>query len=43
MKHGEIAKVFEHMYAGKSRLLRPGDTVRVEIEDVGSLENTVVE
>jgi len=43
VKHGEIAKVFEHMYAGKSRLLRPGDTVRVEIEDVGSLENTVVE
>lgn len=42
VKHGEIAKVFEHMYAGKSRLLRPGDVVRVEIEGVGSLENPVV-
>ena len=43
VKHGEIGKVFEHMYAGKSRLLRAGDIVRVEIEGVGALENPVVE
>ena len=42
VKHGEIAKVFEHMYAGKSRLLRPGDGVKIEIEKVGTLENPVV-
>jgi len=41
VKHGEIDKVFAHMYAGKSRLLRPGDTVRIEIESVGCLENPV--
>ncbi len=41
VKHGEIAKVFVHMYAGKSRLLRPGDVVRIEIEGVGCLENPV--
>lgn len=41
VKHGEIAKVFVHMYAGKARLLRPGDSVRVEIEGVGQLENPV--
>ena len=41
VKHGEIAKVFVHMYAGGSRLLRPGDTVAVEIEGVGRLENKV--
>jgi len=41
VKHGEIAKVFEHMFAGKSRLLRPGDTVKIEIEKVGTLENSV--
>lgn len=42
VKHGEIAKVFEHMYAGKGRLLRPEDRIRVEIEKVGVLENPVV-
>ena len=41
VKHGEIAKVFVHMYAGKARLLRPGDTVTVDIEGVGRLENHV--
>jgi 2-keto-4-pentenoate hydratase/2-oxohepta-3-ene-1,7-dioic acid hydratase in catechol pathway len=30
------------MYAGGSRLLRPGDTVVVDIEGVGQLENSVV-
>jgi 2-keto-4-pentenoate hydratase/2-oxohepta-3-ene-1,7-dioic acid hydratase in catechol pathway len=42
VKHGEIHKVFEHMYAGKARLLRPGDRVVVDIEGVGRLENTVM-
>jgi 2-keto-4-pentenoate hydratase/2-oxohepta-3-ene-1,7-dioic acid hydratase in catechol pathway len=42
VKHGEIQKVFVHMYAGGSRLLRPGDVVRVDIEGVGELENPVV-
>ena len=42
VKHGEIAKVFEHMYAGKARLLRPGDRVVVEIPGIGRLENDVV-
>jgi 2,4-diketo-3-deoxy-L-fuconate hydrolase len=41
VNHGEIGKVFAHMYAGKSRLLRPGDIVKVEIEGIGSLENGV--
>jgi 2-keto-4-pentenoate hydratase/2-oxohepta-3-ene-1,7-dioic acid hydratase in catechol pathway len=41
VKHGEIDKVFVHMYAGKARLLRPDDTVAVEIEGVGRLENKV--
>ena len=41
VKHGEIDKVFENMYAGKARLFKPGDTVAVEIEGVGRLENTV--
>ncbi len=41
VNYGEIGKVFEHMYAGKSRLLRSGDVVRVEIEGVGVLENPV--
>jgi len=41
VKHGEIHKVFEHMYAGKSRLLAPGDTIVVDIEGVGRLENAV--
>jgi len=41
VKHGEIAKVFENMYAGKARLLEPGDVVRIEIEGVGALENPV--
>jgi 2-keto-4-pentenoate hydratase/2-oxohepta-3-ene-1,7-dioic acid hydratase in catechol pathway len=42
VKHGEIQKVFVHMYAGGSRLLRTGDTVVVDIEGVGQLENPVV-
>jgi 2-keto-4-pentenoate hydratase/2-oxohepta-3-ene-1,7-dioic acid hydratase in catechol pathway len=29
------------MYAGKARLLQPHDTVAVEIEAVGRLENKV--
>lgn len=41
VKHGEIHKVFEHMYAGKSILLKPGDKMVMEIEEVGELENTV--
>jgi Fumarylacetoacetate (FAA) hydrolase family len=41
VKHGEIDKVFVHMYAGKARLLKPHDTVAVEIEEVGRLENKV--
>lgn len=41
VKHGEIHKVFEHMYAGKSRLLAPGDSIVVDIEGVGRLENAV--
>ncbi len=41
VKHGEIHKVFEHMYAGKARLLRPGDRVVVEIPGIGRLENDV--
>jgi len=41
VKHGEIHKVFEHMYAGGSRLLRPGDEIAIEIEGVGRLENSV--
>jgi 2-keto-4-pentenoate hydratase/2-oxohepta-3-ene-1,7-dioic acid hydratase in catechol pathway len=41
VKHGEIHKVFEHMYAGKSRLLGPGDKIAVEIEGIGRLENDV--
>lgn len=41
VNHGEIDKVFVHMYSGKSRLLRPGDVVRVEIEGVGCWENKV--
>ena len=41
VNHGEIDKVFVHMYAGKARLLRPEDTVAVEIEGVGRLENKV--
>jgi 2,4-didehydro-3-deoxy-L-rhamnonate hydrolase len=41
VKHGEIDKVFVHMYAGKARLLKPHDTVAVEIEGVGRLENKV--
>ena len=42
VKHGEIHKVFEHMYAGKARLLRPGDRCVVEIDGIGRLENNVV-
>ncbi len=41
VKHGEIHKVFEHMYAGKSILLKPGDKMVMEIDEIGSLENTV--
>jgi 2-keto-4-pentenoate hydratase/2-oxohepta-3-ene-1,7-dioic acid hydratase in catechol pathway len=41
VNHGEIHKVFEHMYAGKSRLLSPGDQIVVEIDGVGRLENAV--
>ena len=41
VEHGEIHKVFEHMYAGRSRLLAPGDTIAVDIEGVGRLENNV--
>lgn len=37
----EIHKVFEHMYAGKSRLLKAGDTIAVEIDGIGKLENKV--
>ena len=39
--HGEIHKVFEHMYAGKSRLLAAGDKIVVDIEGIGRLENEV--
>ena len=39
VEHGEIHKVFEHMYAGKSRLLGPGDSIVVEIDGIGRLEN----
>jgi 2-keto-4-pentenoate hydratase/2-oxohepta-3-ene-1,7-dioic acid hydratase in catechol pathway len=48
MAHGikvgwnEMEKVFEHMYAGKARLLGPGDTIAVEIDGIGRLENTVL-
>ncbi len=42
VKHGEIAKVFEHMYAGKARLLRPGDKIAIEIDGIGRLENNVM-
>ncbi|MFA5585003.1 MAG: fumarylacetoacetate hydrolase family protein [Saccharofermentanales bacterium] len=41
VKHGEIWKVFEHMYAGKSIMLKDGDTVVVDIDEVGQLENKV--
>ncbi len=41
VNYDEMEKIFVHMYAGKARLLRPGDVVRVEIEGVGSLENRV--
>ena len=41
VEFGEIHKVFEHMYAGKSRLLGPGDKIAVEIEGIGRLENAV--
>lgn len=41
VKHGEIHKVFEHMYAGKSRMLRSGDRIVVDIEGIGRLENRV--
>jgi len=41
VKHGEIHKVFEHMYAGKSRLLSAGDKIAVDIEGIGRLENEV--
>jgi 2-keto-4-pentenoate hydratase/2-oxohepta-3-ene-1,7-dioic acid hydratase in catechol pathway len=41
VNHGEIDRVFVHMYAGKARLLRPGDTVVVDIDQVGRLESKV--
>lgn len=47
MAHGikvgwnEMEKVFEHMYAGKARLLKAGDTIAVEIDGIGRLENRV--
>lgn len=41
VKHGEIHKVFEHMYAGKSRLLSAGDRIVVDIEGIGRLENEI--
>jgi len=40
--HGEMHKVFEHMYAGKSRLLAAGDTIAVEVDGIGRLENQVM-
>jgi 2-keto-4-pentenoate hydratase/2-oxohepta-3-ene-1,7-dioic acid hydratase in catechol pathway len=48
MAHGikvgwnEIEKVFEHMYAGKARLLGAGDKIAVEIEGIGRLENDIL-
>ncbi|MFS8050176.1 fumarylacetoacetate hydrolase family protein [Rhizobium sp. BR 314] len=48
MAHGikvgwnEMHKVFEHMYAGKARLLNAGDTIAVEIEGIGRLQNQVL-
>lgn len=47
MAHGikvgwnEMEKVFEHMYAGKARLLKAGDVIAVEIDGIGRLENRV--
>ena len=47
MAHGikvgwnEMEKGFEHMYAGKARLLKAGDTIAVEIDGIGRLENKV--
>jgi 2-keto-4-pentenoate hydratase/2-oxohepta-3-ene-1,7-dioic acid hydratase in catechol pathway len=38
----EIGKVFEHMYAGKARLLHAGDTIAVEIDGIGRLENRIM-
>ena len=43
VKHDEIYKVFEHMYADKSILLKPGDKMVLEIEEIGRLENDVVD
>lgn len=42
VKHGEIHKVFEHMYAGKARLMKGGDRCVVEIAGIGRLENDIV-
>jgi 2-keto-4-pentenoate hydratase/2-oxohepta-3-ene-1,7-dioic acid hydratase in catechol pathway len=48
MAHGikvgwnEMEKVFEHMYAGKARLLVAGDKIAVEIEGIGRLENDIL-
>jgi uncharacterized Fe-S center protein len=47
VKHGEMDKIFSHMYAGKSRLLRPGDIVAVkthmgEAYNVGYLRPIIV-
>jgi 2-keto-4-pentenoate hydratase/2-oxohepta-3-ene-1,7-dioic acid hydratase in catechol pathway len=48
MAHGikvgwnEMEKVFEHMYAGKARLLGAGDKIAVEIEGIGRLENDIL-
>jgi 2-keto-4-pentenoate hydratase/2-oxohepta-3-ene-1,7-dioic acid hydratase in catechol pathway len=41
VQFGEMHKVLENMLAGKARMLRPGDTVAIEVEGVGRLENTV--
>jgi 2-keto-4-pentenoate hydratase/2-oxohepta-3-ene-1,7-dioic acid hydratase in catechol pathway len=41
VKFGEMHKVLENMFAGKARMLRPGDTVVVEVEGLGRLENKV--
>ncbi len=36
-------KLFVHMYGGKSILLKPGDKMRIEIEQLGTLENCIVD
>ncbi len=43
VKHGEIHKVFEHMYSGGSIMLKEGDEIVINIQDLGSLRNVVAE